>query len=124
MAESPGTRSENRIAGLDINLPRPDYPVNYLLDGQQRLSTICGALFWDGKEHDNMWNIVYDLRSEQFLHLDTVGSPPIHQVRVNKLADPAAYFQHVSVLAGENLPDSTVLKERLTSYSGASKTTR
>ncbi len=39
-------RSENRIADLEIELPRPDYPVNYLLDGQQRLSTICGALFW------------------------------------------------------------------------------
>lgn len=41
-------RSENQIAGLEITLPRPDYPVNYLLDGQQRLSTICGAMYWDG----------------------------------------------------------------------------
>src|SRR3954469_14754812 len=41
-------RSENRIADLEIELPKPDYPVNYLLDGQQRLSTICGAMYWKG----------------------------------------------------------------------------
>jgi Protein of unknown function DUF262 len=38
--------SERRIADLEVDLPRPDYPVNYLLDGQQRLSIICGAMFW------------------------------------------------------------------------------
>ena len=43
-------RSENRIADLDIELPRPDYPVNYLLDGQQRLSSLCGALYWQGPD--------------------------------------------------------------------------
>src|SRR5260370_16092224 len=32
-------RSENRIGDLAIKVPRPDYPVNYLLDGQQRLSS-------------------------------------------------------------------------------------
>jgi hypothetical protein len=39
-------RSERRIADLDVDLPRPAYPVNYLLDGQQRLSSICGAMYW------------------------------------------------------------------------------
>ena len=105
-------RSENRIAGLNINLPRPDYPVNYLLDGQQRLSTICGALFWDGSAGDNRWNIVYDLRLERFSHLDPSTEPSIHQIRVNKLADPAAYFQHVSVLDSESPQDGSTLKDR------------
>jgi uncharacterized protein with ParB-like and HNH nuclease domain len=41
-------RSESRIADLEILLPKPDYPVNCLLDGQQRLSSICGALYWKG----------------------------------------------------------------------------
>src|SRR5690349_1178759 len=27
--------NQNSIADLEINLPKPDYPVNYLLDGQQ-----------------------------------------------------------------------------------------
>ena len=50
-------RSENRIADLEIAVPRPDYPVNYLLDGQQRLSTICGAMHWHGSDAKSRWNI-------------------------------------------------------------------
>jgi hypothetical protein len=46
-------RSENHIADLEIKVPKPDYPVNYLLDGQQRLSTICGAMFWKGGDPNN-----------------------------------------------------------------------
>jgi hypothetical protein len=54
-------RSENSLADLPIKLPKPDYPVNYLLDGQQRLSTICGAMYWHRKDPFSDWNIAYDL---------------------------------------------------------------
>ena len=54
-------RSENRIADLEIDLPKPDYPVNYLLDGQQRLSSVCGSLYWTGTDPQSVWNIAYDL---------------------------------------------------------------
>lgn len=62
-------RSENRIADLEIKLPKPDYPVNYLLDGQQRLSTICAAMHWKGADPKSRWNLAYDLRQHQFIHL-------------------------------------------------------
>lgn len=91
-------RSERNIADLEIAPTQQDYPVNYLLDGQQRLSTICGALYWQGKEANSRWNLAYDLRTRSFLHLDTLDDPPLHQVRLNKLTDPSAYFQHVSSL--------------------------
>jgi hypothetical protein len=55
-------RSENRIADLPIGGPRTDYPVNYLLEGQQRLSAICDALHWNGNDPGSRWNIAYDLR--------------------------------------------------------------
>ena len=99
--------SENRIADLEIALPKPDYPVNYLLDGQQRLSTVCGAMHWRGDNPGSTWNIAFDLRKEQFLHLDTLDEPAMHLIRVNKLSEPSAFFQHVSALSnakdGENL---------------------
>ena len=38
-------RSERNIADLEIEETQQGYPVNYLLDGQQRLSTVCGALY-------------------------------------------------------------------------------
>jgi len=103
-------RSERRIAELEIDLPRPDYPVNYLLDGQQRLSTICGALYWKGRDPKSRWNLAFDLRTRTFVHLDSLDDPPPHQIRVNKLSEPAQYFAHVSAIDSSNIPDKASLK--------------
>lgn len=91
-------RSEGRIADLEIAQPKPDYPVNYLLDGQQRLSSICGALYWKGDDPRSPWNVVYDLRLKSFVHLETIEDPPLHQMRLNRIPDPATFFQHVALL--------------------------
>lgn len=91
-------RSEGRIADLEIAQPKPDYPVNYLLDGQQRLSSICGALYWKGGDPKSPWNVVYDLRNKTFVHLDTLDAPPPYLLRLNKIPDPAVFFQHVALL--------------------------
>jgi hypothetical protein len=105
-------RSENRIADLDIKLPKPDYPVNYLLDGQQRLSTICGAMYWHGDDPNSRWNLAYDLRDGRFIHLYTLEDPPLHQIRLNKLPDSANYFKHVAALDTLTTADKDQLKER------------
>ena len=105
-------RSEKKIAELDIELPRPDYPVNYLLDGQQRLSTICGAMFWAVDDKASRWNIVYDLREQSFIHLDSLNDPPLHQIRANRLSDATAYFKHVASLDTLTAVDKTELKHR------------
>lgn len=104
-------RSENRIADLHINLPKPDYPVNYLLDGQQRLSTICGALHWNGTDPNSVWNIVYDLRTQQFTYLDTLDDPPQHQVRMNKLSDGATFYKYYATLDSLSALDKDQLKK-------------
>lgn len=106
-------RSENRIADLEIKLPKPDYPVNYLLDGQQRLSVICGAMYWmatPGNDPKSRWNVAYDLRDKKFVHLDTLDDPPLHQIRVNKLADSSGFFKHVAGLDTLTASDKGDLK--------------
>lgn len=103
-------RSENRIADLEIKLPKPDYPVNYLLDGQQRLSTICGALHWNGSNPKSIWNLAYDLRRSEFIHLESLDDPPQHQVRMNRLSDAASYFKFVASLDLLAAPDKELLK--------------
>ena len=99
-------RSENKIGDLLIALPKPDYPVNYLLDGQQRLSSICGALYWKGGNPNSPWNIAYDLRAKTFHHLDTLDEPPLHFIRLNKIPDASSYFGHVAALKDEALQES------------------
>jgi hypothetical protein len=101
-------RSERRIADLEIAEPKDEYPVNYLLDGQQRLSSVCGALYWHGTDPDSQWNIAYDMRSRRFLHLDNLDSPPNHQVRLNWLPDSAKYFTQLNRVSSET--DADVLK--------------
>jgi hypothetical protein len=100
-------RSENRIADLEIKLPKPDYPVNYLLDGQQRLSTVCGAMYWQGHDPTSNWNIAYDLRRACFFHLDSLDDPPLHQVRMRKLSDPSSFFSHVASISTEDREELT-----------------
>ena len=104
-------RSENRIADLEIDLPKPDYPVNYLLDGQQRLSTICGALHWKGTDKNSVWNLAYDLRNREFVHLDTLDDPPQHFVRMNKLADGAEFYKYYATLDTLSAADKDQLKK-------------
>lgn len=60
--------SEKKIGDLEINERSEEYPTNYLLDGQQRLSSLCGALYWDGKDKKSNWNICFDLEKEVFLY--------------------------------------------------------
>jgi len=53
----------------------------YLLDGCQRLSTICGALHWEPNgDPESFWNLVYDLEDERFLHRHDLADPPASQV--------------------------------------------
>jgi len=109
-------RSENRIADLEINLPKPDYPVNYLLDGQQRLSTICGAMYWHGENKESNWNIVFDLRREEFYHVDTLEDLPLHQIRLNKLGDASSFYKHVAsldTLSAKNIPQLKEVADKL-----------
>lgn len=60
--------SERKIADLEINERADEYPTNYLLDGQQRLSTLCGALYWDGRDKNSVWNIAFDVEKQIFIH--------------------------------------------------------
>ncbi len=103
-------RSENYIADLEIRLPKPDYPVNYLLDGQQRLSTICGAIYWNGSNPESIWNVAFDLKKQEFIHLQSLDDPPLHVIRMNKLSDPSIFFQHVSILDSSSSPDKETIK--------------
>jgi hypothetical protein len=76
-------KSERSIAGLTVDDQRPLYPTNYLLDGQQRLTTLCGALFWSGDSEESIWNIHFDLDNETFVHPksgDSTGLFPLNRL--------------------------------------------
>lgn len=101
--------AERTIADLQIGPTREDYPVNYLLDGQQRLSSVCGALYWNGTDPESQWNIAYDLRDKRFFHMDTLDSPTNHQIRLNWLSDASVFFRQLARTSSE--PDADALNK-------------
>ncbi|MEN8698413.1 GmrSD restriction endonuclease domain-containing protein [Bacillus infantis] len=90
--------SERNIADLEINELEEEYPTNYLLDGQQRLSSLCGILFWDGKNKKSVWNVVFDLEKEEFLY--DPDNERIEYFKLNKLLDTMDFINQCSRFAG------------------------
>ena len=60
--------SERSITDLNISTEDVYYPTNYILDGQQRLSSLCGALYWQGSNRESIWNVAFDLDREEFIY--------------------------------------------------------
>jgi len=95
--------SKRSIADLEIGERSTNYPVNYLLDGQQRLSTICGVLHWEPGDPKSIWNVIFDLKTEKFIHIDHTEELPAHQIPIRRLSDPAEYFRKLSVIDDSDL---------------------
>ncbi len=67
--------SKRNIGGFVIPESRAEYPINYVLDGQQRVTTIFGVFCEDLKQEQtdfdaecNLFNIYFDLDSKRFVH--------------------------------------------------------
>ena len=88
--------SKRTIADLEVGARSEKYPVNYLLDGQQRLSTICGMLYREPGDPRSVWNIIFDLRTQKFSHVDHTDDLSVYQVPLRRLTDPAGYFRHLA----------------------------
>lgn len=110
-------KSERDIAGLKVDEDATIYPTSYLLDGQQRLTTLCGALYWNGKEPNSIWAIHFDLESEEFIYPKDSSSVTIFPL--NKLLNTSDFIRQCMKL--EHLADSIVLTDRAESLLRAVK---
>jgi hypothetical protein len=45
-----------------------------------------------------VWNVVFDLRTERFIHLDHADELPVHQIPLRRLKDPADYFRKLAAI--------------------------
>ena len=71
--------STSHIGPVEIS-PRPEGQTGYLLDGQQRVSTLVGTLRLPDSVNDPIveqidWRIHYDLDSQEFVHLRQQARP-------------------------------------------------
>jgi hypothetical protein len=105
-------RTKERLAATrnigDLNVDdRPDdIPTNYLLDGQQRLSTLCGVLYWPGGDLDSLWNVAFNLRTQEFFYPRTPLSD--HEYPLNRLLETFDFISQCERL--RHLPDKDSLE--------------
>jgi hypothetical protein len=63
---------ERNIGGFELPVTPEDYPVNYLLDGQQRLTTLYGVFNSDSRTTDSeladRFNVCFSPVDESFIH--------------------------------------------------------
>lgn len=88
--------SGSRIGPVDIS-PPPEGLVGYLLDGQQRVSTLVGTLRLPGDANPIVdqidWGVYYDLDEREFVHLrKQEDSPGPRYFPVRSLLDTAEFF--------------------------------
>lgn len=101
-------KSVRDIADLVVESKIESYPTSYLLDGQQRLTTLCGALFWEGGASDSLWNIWFDLNSETFFH--GKGESTDFAFPLNKMIDTSEFI--AQCMRFQHLPDRQMYVDR------------
>lgn len=96
--------SKRTIADLEVAERSETYPVNYLLDGQQRLSAVCGAIFWTPNNNPrSVWNVIFDLRASKFYHSEQLDGHPAHQIPLRRLANAPEFYKYLTPIDDEEL---------------------
>ena len=93
-------KSTRNLGGFLLPECKPQYPVDYVLDGQQRLSSIY-AVFGKDKKEDiengqykidtKIFDIYFDLDEQQFIPKDDVIEEHAN-LRINTLFNPTEFF--------------------------------
>lgn len=94
--------------GSELPLPSPEesYPLSYVLDGLQRLTTLYGAFH---RSQDRRFAVGFDLREQRFLLLDDDPLPPAG-IDLNVLFDARELLEAQQSLLAQ--PDSSELLDR------------
>ena len=104
--------TEKKLGFFELPDPQKDYPVNYVLDGQQRLTSLFSVFQTDLKPTSNEWvDIYFDMVAEEniqeslFLALDESEVDPERHFPIKTLFDSVAYRK-----ATNNLSDKLIVK--------------
>jgi hypothetical protein len=98
---------ERNIGGFHLPDTPEEYPTNYILDGQQRITTIYGVLRGTATGTSSDLNVYFDLNEKQFLH--PVDTPTRTQMPMNILFRTRQFRQFQQFLA--SLEDGDALVE-------------
>lgn len=104
-------KSEKEIGGFDLPATPEKYPRNYVLDGQQRLTTIYGVLNWPDPKKAHLLNVYYDLAKKMFYHYK--GEENSKAIPLSILFDTKKFIEFSKSISSLN--DYEKLNDELTS---------
>jgi len=104
--------SEKKLGFFELPVPQKDYPVNYVLDGQQRLTSLFSVFQTELTPTSNEWvDIYFDMLAEEniqeslFLALDDSEVDIKRHFPIKTLFDSVSYRR-----ATDDLPDDLIVK--------------
>jgi hypothetical protein len=117
-------KAPRNIGGFLLPDSRPNYPVDYVLDGQQRISTLY-AVFCQGREQDpanakynlkpEMFDIYFDLDDEAFHHQSEINQRH-KNLKINCLFDTYMFNQVVGSFTKPYAEKASRLQKQFQSY--------
>jgi len=112
------------IAGYEIPETKPEYPVNYVLDGQQRLSSIYGVFSGDTKQSNikeiyepqhNIFELYYDFENRRIVNQEDSESVD-NKMELRKILDAKSYINAIKELDPKNLKILTEVFSNFSNY--------
>lgn len=115
--------SEKKLGFFELPEPQKDYPVNYVLDGQQRLTSLFSVFQTELQPTSNEWvDIYFDLNAEEniqeslFIALDSSEVDPSRHFPVKTLFDSVAYRKATKSLSEQLVIKVDRLQDKFKSY--------
>ncbi len=117
-------RATRNVGGFLLPDRDPQYPVNYVLDGQQRLSTIYAFFCKDRTQSpDNLkynvdttiFDIYFDFDDEEFVHITSLNETHVN-IKLNSLFNLSDFLSQVNKLPSGYIDKAQNLHSRFSNY--------
>lgn len=115
--------SEKRLGCFELPPPRKDYPVNYVLDGQQRLTSLFSVFQTDLEPASDEWvDIYFDMHAQEavqeslFIALDDTEVDPKRHFPVKTFLDSIAYRKATSDLSNDEIIKIDSVQDKFRTY--------
>lgn len=109
---------ERNVGGFKLPETPEDYPVNYILDGQQRLTTLYGVFNSDQNTADpklaERFNICYLPDEDAFVHYSAAGDK--EKIQLNKILDTTKLLSELLKFNDEQKAKIAKLTEAFKDY--------
>jgi hypothetical protein len=109
---------ERNVGGFELPKTPEDYPVNYVLDGQQRLTTLYGVFNSDAKTTDpelaSRFDVSFDPTTNAFLHSSVADHARC--INLRKILDTTKLLPELSKFTSEEQAVIARLTERFKDY--------